>query len=143
MQYKILNYFKNHQKLLLNCFNDYSSVSSDVKYKTIRREGIRSRLARAAKVSDHWHLKILRPKQIIQRFPIALAQVRVGNTSEKVQMYKSYIISIEQKRYYIKNVDKNIMNSINQSRYIKQMDTIFMNSKNIKTFDSYRLLVFQ
>ena len=35
------------------------------------------------------------------------------------------------------------MNSINQSRYIKQMDTIFMNSKNIKTSDPYRLLVFQ
>ena len=86
VQYKILNCFRNHQKLLLDYFNCYSSVSTDVKYKTIHRKGIRSRLACASKVSDHWHLKILRPKQIIQRLPIALAQVKVGNTTEKVQI---------------------------------------------------------
>ena len=29
-------------------------------------------------------LKILTPKQILQRLPIALAQVKVGNTSENL-----------------------------------------------------------
>ena len=39
-------------------------------------------LARVAKVSDHSNLKILSPKQILQGLPIAIAQVKPGNTSE-------------------------------------------------------------
>ena len=41
---------------------------SDTKYKSIHREG----------------LKILTPKQILQKLPIALAQVKAGNTSENL-----------------------------------------------------------
>ena len=41
-------------------------------------------LVRAAKVSDHKCLKIVTPKQILQRQPIALAQVKGGNTSENL-----------------------------------------------------------
>ena len=37
-----------------------------------------------AKVSDRKHFKILSPKQMLQILPIALAQVKVGNTSEKL-----------------------------------------------------------
>ena len=36
------------------------------------------------KVLDHSNLKILPPKQMFQRLPIALAQVKAGNTSENV-----------------------------------------------------------
>ena len=36
------------------------------------------------KVSDHFNLKILTPKQMLQRLPTALAQVKVGNTSENL-----------------------------------------------------------
>ena len=36
------------------------------------------------KVSDHSNLKILSPKQILQRLPIALAKVKAGNTSENL-----------------------------------------------------------
>ena len=46
-------------------FNDYSTIVSETKYKTYR-EGIR----------------ILTPKQIIQRIPIATAQLKVSSTSE-------------------------------------------------------------
>ena len=35
-----------------------------------------------AKVSDSLHLKILTPKQMLQRLPIALAQVKADNTFE-------------------------------------------------------------
>ena len=38
--------------------------------------------------SDHSNLKILTPKQMLQRLPIALAQVKAGNTSENLM--KSY-----------------------------------------------------
>ena len=36
------------------------------------------------KVSDNSSLKILTPKQMLQRLPIALAQVKAGNTSENL-----------------------------------------------------------
>ena len=38
-----------------------------------------SDLACIGKISDHKHLKILTPKQTLQRLPIAFAQVKVGN----------------------------------------------------------------
>ena len=40
--------------------------------------------ARAANVSNGSHLKILSPKQMLQRLPITLAQVKAGNTSENL-----------------------------------------------------------
>ena len=42
------------------------------------------RAARVAQVSDHSNLKILSPKQMLQRLPIALAQVKAANTSENL-----------------------------------------------------------
>ena len=41
------------------------------------------RVARG-KVSDNSNLEILHPKQMLQRLPIGLAQVKAGNTSENV-----------------------------------------------------------
>ena len=40
--------------------------------------------SRVAKVSDHCNLKMLTPKQMLQRLPIALAQGKAGNTSENL-----------------------------------------------------------
>ena len=56
------------REAVIKLFNDYSSVVSEVKYKSIHGEG----------------LKILTPKQILQRLSIALTQVRAGNTSENL-----------------------------------------------------------
>ena len=41
-------------------------------------------IARIAKVSDHYNLKILTPKQMLQRLPIALVEVKPGNTFENL-----------------------------------------------------------
>ena len=41
-------------------------------------------IACIAKVYDHSNLKILTPKQMFQRLPIALEQVKAGNTSENL-----------------------------------------------------------
>ena len=41
---------------------------------------------------DHYNLKKLTPKQIIQRLPVAIAQVKASNTSENSM--KSYILCI-------------------------------------------------
>ena len=69
---------------VITLFNDYSSTASEVKHKINYAEG----------------LKILTFKQMLQRLPIALAQVKAGNTS-KIYLMKSikpYIVCIEQKK---------------------------------------------
>ena len=49
-------------------FNDYSKILSDAKYKTKLGE----------------RLKILTPKQMSQRLPVAIAHIKSGNKSEKL-----------------------------------------------------------
>ena len=49
-------------------FKDYSILISETKYKGKYREG----------------MKILSPKQKLQKLPIVLAQVKAGNTSENL-----------------------------------------------------------
>ena len=78
-------------------FNDYSSIISEAKDRTKHGEG----------------LKILTPKQMLQRLPIALAQVKSGNTSE------NFLNEIRQVTYFLywskeitKKVYNNVMNSI-------------------------------
>ena len=74
-------------------------------------------------------IKILTPKQILQRLPIALAQV-------KMKSDKSY--SLYQEKEVTKKVYNNIMNSI---KLENRVDTIFMNSEKSKTSDPHRLLL--
>ena len=62
---KVLKY--NHEKII-DFFRDYSFLLYEVKYK--------------AKYGEE--LKILTPKQILQRLPIALAQIKAGNISERL-----------------------------------------------------------
>ena len=47
-------------------------------------KGRPSDLARVPKVFDCKHIKILSPKQMLQRLPIALVQVKAGNISENL-----------------------------------------------------------
>ena len=49
-------------------YDDYSSMLSETKYRPTKWTG----------------LKILTPKQLLQRLPIALAQEKAGNNSENV-----------------------------------------------------------
>ena len=51
-------------------------------------------------------LKILTHKQMLQRLPIAPAQVKTGKTSENVLMKsdKSYILCIEKKKLLKKHI---------------------------------------
>ena len=53
---------------VIKLFNECSLIASEAKYKTKHGEG----------------LKILSPKQILQRLPIPLAKEKAGNTSEHV-----------------------------------------------------------
>ena len=69
------------QQAVIKLFNDYSSIASEAKCKSKYGSG----------------LQILTPKQMLQRLPIALAQVKTGNTSGNTSG-KSYILCIEQKK---------------------------------------------
>ena len=70
------------QEAVIKSFNDYSAIVFKAKYKTNHGKGILGMAARAtpvaclAKVSSHTNLKILTPKQMLQRLPIELAQVK-------------------------------------------------------------------
>ena len=65
--------YKARNKVII-CFSDYSSMVSWAKCKTIY--GKRRPLDLA------FRLKILSPKQMLQRLPIALSKVKTANTTE-------------------------------------------------------------
>ena len=52
----------------IKLYDIYSSIMSEAKLKAIKGTG----------------LKILTPKQMLQRLPIALEQVKAGNNSKKI-----------------------------------------------------------
>ena len=56
------------REAVVKLFNGYSSIVSQAKHKAKYGKGF----------------KILYPKQMFQRLPIALAQVKAGNTSENL-----------------------------------------------------------
>ena len=65
------------------------------------------------KVSDHSNLKLLVPKQMLQRLPIALAQVKTGNTPDNLlNKMRPVMYSLYRTKGITKKVYNNIMNSI-------------------------------
>ena len=78
-------------------YDDYSLMMSKAKTKTTRGTG----------------LKILTPKQMIQRLPIALAQVKAGNNSESLlNRNRQIVYSLYQSKQITKKVYSNIIKSI-------------------------------
>ena len=68
-------------------FNNYTQIVSEAKYKTKYGEG----------------LKVLTPKQMLHRLPIALTQVKACNTSEnlRTKIRKICIVQNELLKKYI------------------------------------------
>ena len=65
------NFCKSREEVI-NFFRDYVEMLSDANYNAKQNE------------TKGKGLKILTPKQIIQRLPIALAQVKARNNSENL-----------------------------------------------------------
>ena len=106
---------------VIELFNDYSSIASEAKYKIKNGEG----------------LKMLTPKEMLQRLPIALAQIKAGSTSENLLNKITQIIySLCRAKEITEKVYNNIMNS---TKVQYKMNNLFMNSKNSKTSDPHRL----
>ena len=67
---------------------------------------------------------------MLQRLPIALAQVKAGNNSESLlNEIRQIVYSLYQSKQITKKVCNNIIKSIN----VEKMDTIFINSENSRT----------
>ena len=77
-------------------YDDYSSMMSDAKYRATKGTG----------------LKILTPKQMLQRLPIALAQGKAGNNSESLL---NEIREIVYSLYHSKQITKKVCNNIIKS----------------------------
>ena len=66
------------------------------------------------KASKGTRFKILTPKQMLQRLPIALVQVKAGNNSENLlNEIRQIVYSLYQSKQITKKVYNNIIKSIN------------------------------
>ena len=78
-------------------YDDYSLIMSEAKNKATKGTG----------------LKILTPKQILQRLPITLVQVKAGNNSESLlNEIRQIVYSLHQSKEITKKVYNNIIKSI-------------------------------
>ena len=67
---------------------------------------------KAAEEQEGTGLKILTPKQMLQRLPVALAQVKAGNNSESLlNEIRQIVYSLYQSKQITKKVYNNIIRS--------------------------------
>ena len=82
-------------------YDDYSSIMSEAKVKA------------KAKATKGKGLKILTPEQMLQRLPIAFAQLKAGNNSESLlNEIRQIGYSLCQSKQVTKKVYNNIIKSI-------------------------------
>ena len=83
---------------VINFFRDLTEMLSDANYKAKQNE------------TKGKGLKILTPKQMLQRLPTALAQVKAGNNSENLlNEMRQIIYSLYQSKEITKKVYNNLM----------------------------------
>ena len=91
----------NARNEAIKFYDDYSSMMSEAKYKAKQNE------------SKGTGLKILTPKQMLQRWLIALAQVKAGNNSEiSLNKIRQIVYSLYQSKQITENVYNYIIESI-------------------------------
>ena len=93
------NFYKSREEVFI-FFRDYAKMMLDSGYKAKQDETKGTRL------------KILTPKQMLQRFPIALAQLKAGNNSENLL---NEIREIVYSLYLSKEITKKVYNNIIKS----------------------------
>ena len=92
-----IKFLYESRKAVIKLFDEYSLTASEIKHKGKYGEGI----------------KILTPKKMLQRLPIALAQVKSGSTSENLlNKIRQITYSLYREKEITKKVYNNIMNSI-------------------------------
>ena len=90
-----LEKFYNSREEVINFFREYIEMLSDANYDAKQNE------------TEGKGLKILTPKQVLQRLPIAVAQVKAGNNSENLlNEIKQIVYSLYQAKQITKKVYK-------------------------------------
>ena len=96
-----LEKFYKSREEVINFFRDYIEILSDANYDAKQNE------------TERKGLKILTPKQMLERLPIALAQVKAGNNSEiLLNEIRQIVYSLYQSKQITKKVYNNIIKSI-------------------------------
>ena len=96
----VKNLYDSRQKII-DLFNDYSKIKSESIYGSKHNE------------TEGRGPKILTPKQMLQRLPIALAQVKASNNSEVLlNEIRQIVYSLCQSKQITKKVYNNIIKSI-------------------------------
>ena len=103
-QEKIINnlerFYISRQEVI-NFFRDYTEMLSDANYRAKQNE------------TKGTGLKKLTPKQMFQRLPIALTQVKAGNNSVNLlNEMRQIIYSLYQSKEITKKVCNNLMKSL-------------------------------
>lgn len=88
-----LNFLKQDRKLLMVLKSKVFPIGTQTQQK-----GRPLDLACVVKVSNHILIKVLTPEQMLQKLPIALSQVKAGNTSEEL------INKIKQSKFLQKHI---------------------------------------
>ena len=97
-----LEIFYKSREEVINFFRDYVEILSNANFGARKNE------------TEGKGLKILTPKQMLQRLPIALAQVKAGNNSESLlNEIRQIVYSLYQSKQITKKVYNNIIKSIN------------------------------
>ena len=96
-----LEKFYKSREEVINFFRDYIEMLSDANYNARKNE------------TEGKGLKILTPKQMLQRLPIALAQVKAGNNSEiLLNEIRQIVYSLYQSKQTTKKGYNNIIKSV-------------------------------
>ena len=85
-----LEKFYHSREEIINFFRDYGKLVLDATYKSKQNETKRK------------GLKILTPKQMLQRLPIALAQVKASNTASLLNEIRQIVYSLYQSKQITK-----------------------------------------
>ena len=94
------NFYKSREEVI-NFFRDFTEMLSDANYYAKQNETMGK------------GLNILTPKQMIQRLPIALAQVKAGNNSKNLlNEIRQITYSLYQSKKITKKVYNNLMKSL-------------------------------
>ena len=117
-QEKIINNLERFylsREEVINFFRDYTEMFFDANYRAKQNE------------TKGTGLKILTPKQMFQRFPTALAQLKAGNNSENLlNEIRQIFYSLYQSKEITKKVYNNLRNHYKNGYYIyefrKQQD---------------------
>ena len=106
---KVMRIYKKYTlKTVLNFYVGREMILSAFKSKIFLKKSQSTGLN-----IDHSTLKILTPKQMLQRLPIALAKVKAGNNSESLlNEVRQIVYSLYQSKQITKKVYSNLIRSL-------------------------------